>query len=226
MYDTSGNYSVCDERPLPDPYLMQRVGWLRAEITRAEQRARLLRGPDEESEARLMLDPMPTPEAFALLGMFSASSAGVIFFRCSTMDHATARTPVSFVSVLTIVCSPSGRDGARSSGVDDGLCSVRGLCCSASRRWTFCGGRDGVLAARSSSIRRAVGAAAAAQSARSPSRSSRAHRCARGVDLRADAWPLVFGVTGLIARLVSRTSSLLKRSAISYHFQPRRERSA
>ena len=82
MYDTGGFYSVCREPAVADPHLSARLNWLRAEIERGEWRARLLRGEREEREMMLMSSPVPTHEAFAVLGaLLGLVPPAVIFFR-------------------------------------------------------------------------------------------------------------------------------------------------
>lgn len=213
MYDTSGNYSVCDERPFPDPYLMERVGWLRAEITRAERHARLLRGPDEEGKAVRMPDPMTTPEAFALLGTFlGLLPPAVIFFRLFQYGFTPRHGLIVFLLCLgmNIVCFAVGRATGRFVGR-----KVEGM---ARRPWpallaasaalglmwgVVAGGLGGAVffgfgAPVGAAMAAPVGTLAFALFAP-------LHRLlARGGMIEArHAWPLVFGVTGLISALIA-----------------------
>ena len=212
MYDTSGNYSVCDERPIADPYLMQRVGWLRAEIERAEQRARLLRSPDEESEARRMLDPMPTPEAFAMLGMFlGLFPPAVIFFRLFDYGFTPRHGLVVFLLCLgmNVVCFAVGRAmGAFVGRKLEGpgrrpWPSLLAASAALGLLWgVVTGGLGGAVFF---GFGAPVGAAAAAPvGTLAFALFTPLHRLlARGGMIEArHAWPLVFGVTGLVSALI------------------------
>ncbi|HEX7176130.1 MAG TPA: hypothetical protein VF240_12790 [Pyrinomonadaceae bacterium] len=213
MYDTSGNYSVCDERPFTDPYLMHRIGWLRAEITRAEQRARLYRRPDEESEARRMLDPMPTPEAFAVLGMFlGLFPPAVIFFRLFHYGFTPRHGLVVFLLCLgmNIVCFAVGRAMGRFVGRKiDGLGRPSwplALAASAALGLLWGVVTGGLGGAVFFGFGAPVGAAAAVPvGTLAFALFAPLHRLlARDGMIEArHAWPLVFGVTGLIAALIA-----------------------
>jgi hypothetical protein len=213
MYDTSGNYSVCDERPFTDPYLMHRIGWLRAEITRAEQRARLSRRPGEESEARRMPDPMPTPEAFALLGMFlGLFPPAVIFFRLFRYGFTPRYGLAVFLLCLgmNIVCFAVGRAmgafvGRKLEGMGRRPWSLL-LAASAALGllWgVVTGGIGGAVFFGFGAIFGFPGALPVAMLAFALF--APLHRLlARGGMIEArHAWPLVFGVTGLIAALIA-----------------------
>jgi hypothetical protein len=214
MYDTSGTYSVCDERHFPDPYLEQRVGWLRAEITREEQRARLWRGREgEEAEARRMLDPLGTREAFALLGMFlGLLPPAVIFFRLFRYGFSPKFGLAFFLLCLAmnVVCFAVGRAMGSAVGrkIDDLERRPWLVMLAASAAlglfWGlvtggFGGGVFFLFGAP-------FGAAAAAPvGVLAFALFTPLHRLlARGGMIEArHAWPLVFGVTGLIVALIA-----------------------
>ena len=68
MYDTSGSHSVC-YAATPDHDINGRLNWLRAEIARAESRARPRRAR-EETRALSIIHPLTTEESYAWFGTF------------------------------------------------------------------------------------------------------------------------------------------------------------
>ena len=112
MYNTGGSYSVCHESTVADPYLDARLSWLRAEIERGEARRRLFRSAREEREMLLMSDPVPTPEAFAMLGtLLGLLPPAVIFFRLFRygFDHSLGFFWFIMCLGMNIICFAVGR---------------------------------------------------------------------------------------------------------------------
>lgn len=69
MYDTGGTQSICQLTPV-DYDISARLGWLKAEVARAEQRRQTARREREERQALSMLNPLTTSEAFGWFGLF------------------------------------------------------------------------------------------------------------------------------------------------------------